>query len=156
MIQDDSNRLPVNTDILIRFFSKICTHPDVWFRGTQCWIWTASRDWKGYAQFGYRWRQWHGRGHQIAFKMFVGTVPEGLQLDHLCRRPSCVNPTHLEPVTSWENSLRGNSIMAIHVRQTHCKYGHEFTPENTYIMSQGGRQCRICRRNQNNDWHHRN
>jgi len=79
-----------------------------------------------------------------------GEVPRGLVLDHLCREPQCVNPDHLEPVTSAENVMRGVGIGVVHASQTHCKRGHEFTAENTYRvpphkgLPNGGRSCRTC------------
>jgi hypothetical protein len=44
--------------------------------------------------------------------MFVGPVPEGLELDHLCRVTTCVRPSHLEPVTTGENVRRRNLALA--------------------------------------------
>lgn len=81
----------------------------------------------------------------------VGPIPEGLSLDHLCRHPWCVNPAHLDPVEHAENVRRGASgikAMARAALQTHCKHGHEFTPENTRISAQGSRVCRACQ----NQW----
>lgn len=73
------------------------------------------------------------------YEAFVGPIPDGLQIDHLCRVRHCVNPAHLEPVTIAENVRRGAAA------QTHCKYGHEYTPENT-VIHHGGRECRTCNR----------
>jgi hypothetical protein len=70
-----------------------------------CWLWTASTDPKGYAQFDFRTR--NTRGHRFVYEALVGRIPEGLDLDHLCRVRRCVNPAHLEPVTRAENLRRG-------------------------------------------------
>lgn len=80
--------------------------------------------------------------HRHYYVRTVGPIPSGLELDHLCRNRACVNPEHLEPVTHAENMLRRS------ISQTHCKNGHEFTPENTYIRPgrDGRRTCRTCQR----------
>lgn len=75
----------------------------------------------------------------------MAKIPDGLHLDHLCRNPMCINPSHLEPVTQKENTLRGFSVPAINARKTECKRGHPFTPENT-IIKKLGKACRICQR----------
>lgn len=113
---------------------------------TGCWIWTGGKL-HGYASFSLG----RGRtvsGHRWSYKTFVGPIPEGLTLDHLCRTPACVNPDHLEPVTMGENTRRGESPGAIAVRTNTCVRGlHELTPENTYVTpSTGFRRCRECRR----------
>lgn len=110
-----------------------------------CWHWTASRS----AQYGYIW--WEGRGwraHKLAYLILVGPIPEGLELDHLCTNPLCVNPDHLEPVTHRENVLRSNNMAGRNARKTHCKWGHEFTQENTYHPPKHPkkRYCRACMR----------
>jgi hypothetical protein len=110
-----------------------------------CWIWTGAKR----GRMGHGHCQWRGRmkgAHIVAYELLVGLVPDGLDLDHTCRNPACVNPAHLEPVTHRENVIvRGTGPFAQRARQTHCLRGHEFTPENTYIhKSRGVRVCRKC------------
>lgn len=110
-----------------------------------CWEWrgrTGSPSGYGYFSVDYK----EVRAHRYAYQLLVGPIPDGLTIDHLCRNPSCVNPDHLEPVTMRENTLRGYGPTGQNARKTHCKRGHEFTTENTYIQSDGNRRCRICDR----------
>ena len=83
--------------------------------------------------------------HRVVYSALRGEIPEGLELDHLCRNRRCVNPWHLELVTGRVNTLRGDALSAINARKTHCIGGHAFTPENTRIWG-GQRICRTCRR----------
>lgn len=82
------------------------------------------------------------RTHRITYERTVGPIPDGHQIDHLCRNRACCNPDHLEPVTPGENTRRGLRK----TMQTHCKQGHEYTPENTKVNGKRGRQCRECAR----------
>ena len=106
-----------------------------------CWGWRGHRDRRGYGVVD--------RGgvkrpaHRVAYELHVGAIPEGLTLDHLCRNRGCVNPAHLEAVTSGENVLRGESPTAINARKTHCIRGHALIPENLYPRKYG-RQCKLC------------
>lgn len=83
------------------------------------------------------------RGHRLTYQHFIGPIPEGLELDHLCRDPKCVNPHHLEAVTHRENTLRGMSQHAIAVRTNTCAKGHSL--DDAYVGPKG-RSCRTCRR----------
>ncbi len=91
-----------------------------------------------------------GSVHIIAYEAWVGPVPNGLVLDHLCRVRSCFNPRHLEPVTEAENIRRGVGATAANSRKEHCKRGHPFSIANTFFCDEAsgnrGRQCRQCRR----------
>lgn len=76
----------------------------------------------------------------------IAEIPNGLELDHLCRNRACVNPYHLDPVSHAENMRRG--VAGLKQREkTHCPVGHEYTAENTYIHPQNGsRNCKACQR----------
>lgn len=108
-----------------------------------CWIWTASLDAHGYGQF-YMPGRGPAKAHRFAYEDLVGPIPRGLEPDHLCRVRHCVRPTHLEPVTRRENYMRGLGPSS-HVKNTHCKRGHEFTLDNTRVLPDGERVCRHCK-----------
>lgn len=104
----------------------------------QCWIWTAAQRSKhhpGYGAFRYKGKQ--QLAHRVAWQMVRGEIPDGLVLDHLCRRPACVNPDHLETTDQGSNVRRS-------LTKTHCKRGHELAGDNLY-HHKGGRACRLCR-----------
>ena len=145
MIPEDSNRVPVNRKLLTRFFNKIVIHPDIVFNGVACWIWIAHRDKNGYARFQFAGES--NNAHRIAFGMFVRIIPVEKHGDHLCRRPQCVNPVHIDDVLPRINILRGEGVAAKHAKKTHCANGHEFTPENVYTNPKrpNNRCCRACR-----------
>lgn len=106
-----------------------------------CWLWTGPLTRGDYGTF----MAPNGkmtRVHRYAYEVMVGPIPEGLELDHLCRVRLCVNPAHLDPVTHAVNVVR-----AYAVRSSHCTNGHPMTAENTYKdPKRGHRQCRTCRR----------
>jgi hypothetical protein len=103
-----------------------------------CWLWMAGIN--GVASSRYGQFQTNGRrvqAHRFAWTDMRGEIPAGLELDHLCRVQSCVNPWHLDPVTHVVNVRRGRAV------KTHCPHGHPYDEQNTYIHK-GVRYCRAC------------
>lgn len=100
-----------------------------------CWEWQGTRQKNGYGALRAGGKT--VRAHRYSYEAFIGSIPEGLQIDHLCRNRPCVNPWHMEPVTARENTRRA--------MRTHCVNGHPFDEENTW-MHKGKRYCRECRR----------
>lgn len=129
---------PVAASVLERFWAKVER-----VESSECWLWLACQDGKGYGLF---WVGRYVRAHRFAYELLVGPIPEGLQLDHLCRVRHCVNPAHLEPVTNRENVLRGEGLPAQAARKTHCPHGHPYDEANTLGRSDGSRVCRTCNR----------
>lgn len=118
-----------------------------------CWVWIGTITEQGY---GHLWNRnaldagLSRLAHRLAYHEFQGPIPDGMELDHTCHDPAtcwdgteclhrrCVNPAHMAVVTGPVNSLRTN-----HTAKTHCKHGHEYTPDNTYL-NHGRRGCRTC------------
>lgn len=128
-------------------------------RSGECWVWQATVSHTGYAMMFIEGKM--RSVHRWSYEHFVGPIPEGLHLDHLCHTMDsscgggtaclhrrCVNPAHLEPVTHAENVRRGLSFAGVEARQTHCHRGHPLTPDNLYDVPSyaGVRRCLTCRR----------
>lgn len=113
-----------------------------------CWLWTAGLDKDGYGTFSIRLenRDRSRRAHRISYELYVGPIPDGLVIDHLCCIRNCVNPKHLEPVTVQENTLRGTSAAGLVARLGVCCRGHDMLGDNVYVSPGGERQCRECKR----------
>lgn len=113
--------------------------------GDGCWEWKGARQ-KGYGAIGAGGKTGGVlRAHRVIYEWLVGPIPEGLDLDHLCRNRSCVNPSHLEPVTRRENLMRADTLPARNTAKTHCPRGHEYNEENTYIQIKAGSRMRSCK-----------
>lgn len=123
------------------------------------WYWTGHINPNGYGYIGLGGRSAGAvTAHRAAHMLFIGPIPEGAVVDHLCRVKHCVNPAHLEAVSQAENMRRGNASFAVALSNrrrgeamTHCKKGHEYTAENTSYEVRGGnrrpsRRCITCRR----------
>lgn len=128
---------PEHRDAARRLLAKVEAGPG------GCWIWTGCLVTKkryGRIRFGGR----TDYTHRASYEIFVGPIPDGLEIDHLCRVHECVNPAHLEAVTRRTNTLRGAGPSAQNARKTVCLHGHPFTEANTYLRPGGGRSCRRC------------
>lgn len=95
------------------------------------------------------------RTHRAAYEALVGPIPEGMDLDHLCRNRACYNPAHLEPVTRSENLRRSNLVGKWQAQKTHCPDGHPYDGANLYITASGGRSCRACKNRQQSEYYFR-
>lgn len=115
--------------------------------GDGCWEWQAARFISGYGHF-----RAMGYAHRIAYEFLVGPIPPGLQIDHLCRNRSCVNPAHMEPVTQTENVRRGLAGAKNRAKAC-CSNDHPFDEPNTYWYPSGSkRACRTCQTESMRRW----
>lgn len=126
-----------------RFMAAVMPVPE-----SGCWLWLGTLQPDGYGKFQKkkscgRWTA--AIAHRVAYEHFVGTIPAGLEIDHLCRVKCCVNPTHLEAVTSRTNQERAENWIYMQGHKIHCRHGHEFDARNTYRWG-GSRYCRTCNR----------
>lgn len=92
------------------------------------------------------------RAHRVAYRTWVGPIPDGLTIDHLCRNRACIEPTHLEAVPAKVNILRGDTLAARNKAKTHCNHGHPFEGDNLRITKTGERVCRACQERAKQAW----
>ena len=123
-----------------RFWSMVMRGGD-----DECWLWTGGHSGSGYGAFSPGKRATPIPAHRYAYESVVGPIPEGLEIDHLCRNRGCVNPKHLEPVTPQENIRRADLANGKGSAATHCPHGHAYDEANTRHYA-GRRHCRACAR----------
>lgn len=119
-----------------------------------CWLWTAHVRPNGYGNFAF-WLNGSIQNlypHRVSYEIAKGPIQAGLVIDHLCRVRHCVNPAHLEQVTTRENVLRGLGIAATNAKKVVCDSGHPLTGENLYVQPRGDRVCRECARRSRRAW----
>ena len=128
-----------------------------------CWIWTGAMHRNGYGKIKASNSRKVTFPHRVVFELVKGKIPDGLQIDHLCRVRACVNPEHLEPVTSRENLRRAGIIDALVARAKSikqegvCSQGHSLTPENVYTYpGTGASHCRQCHAARQKQWQKNN
>lgn len=130
------NKLPPKKTIIEKFEERI-------LKTDSCWNWIGTIKTQGYGTFCFNYKKYYS--HRFSYELYKNKIPEKFEIDHLCRNRKCVNPDHLEAVTSRINNLRSGSPSAINSKKTHCIRGHEFNKENTYF-SKTGRHCKACER----------
>ena len=116
-----------------------------------CWLWPTVDRQTGYGRISVGGSA--QSTHRFAYQTFVGPIPEGYVVDHLCRVRACCNPAHLEPVTNRENTIRGLAPLLArtrHAATTCCPSGHPYDEANTYYNRNGQRSCRACARRRGN------
>jgi hypothetical protein len=110
-------------------------------RSGDCWEWLGPKNQKGYGTiyWALNGRRIEQLAHRASYRLFVGDISEGAVIHHLCENPGCVRPEHLLLVEAGEHSRQHRTLGG-----THCKRGHEFTPENTLVRKNGTRWCLAC------------
>jgi hypothetical protein len=124
-----------------RFYAK--TRRD---EATGCLNWTAAT-WGPQRRYGrISWNGGSALAHRVAWIVERGPIPDGYEIDHLCKNTLCVEVSHLEPVPPHVNRGRAASPSSLNAVKTECPLGHPYNAENTYYDRDGGRDCRACRR----------
>lgn len=134
-----------SAELRSEFERQLVAHTDA-SDPTGCWLWTGGQNGEGYGLTGFRVNGRQVGAHRLSYLLRVGPIPDGHQIDHLCRVRHCLNPAHLEAVTQGENLRRGNSPAMIARRTNICQRGHDLSqPGVAYVRSNGTRVCRPCR-----------
>lgn len=131
--------IPITRVDSVHFFGKVK-------KSSGCWKWLAHKTKDGYGQFAIDRKAYFA--HRVAYTLLKGKIPNGLHIDHLCRHPWCVNPSHMEAVSLVTNTMRGNLGKVQrerHAKRTTCPKGHAKIGDNLVVYQKGGYQCRGCR-----------
>jgi hypothetical protein len=120
-----------------------------------CWIWLGSKSGSGYGRMQRNNKKYFV--HRFVYEIYKGKIPEGYEVDHLCRKRDCVNPEHLEAVTMKENRVRAGNTR----RKDFCKHGHPFSGGNLRLYFNKKRnkfikECRKCHYDYNKSWRLKN
>jgi hypothetical protein len=145
--------VPVDPAICVKILANIVeqVHPDL---DTPCWIWTRFINHDGYGVVW--WRTTLYQLKRVSYTNFVGPIPEGMEIDHLCKVRACGQPAHLQPVLHLENFARSDNVSAFVARTGMCQRGHLMEGDNIKIQGNGHRVCRTCRNISKRDYSARN
>ncbi len=150
-----TERLPTSAYLLSRIFSKIQISTENFYQGDACWEWLGCIPKSGYAQVFFQ----HPLikrtpetylAHKMMYELFVGIVPDGHKVAHLCSTRYCVNPSHLICDTSANLNKTADNAAARNARKTHCNQGHPLSGDNLVTVNRNTRRCRICSNNAQN------
>ena len=149
MITDDP-RIPMDDYDLARFMRKVVVDP------SGCWLWTG---WTNGKYGGFAFGTHKVYAHRVSYQHYVGPMPEGYTIDHLCKVKLCVNPEHLEAVTYHENLRRADAWVGVsqyhRPDQTKCGAGlHDWIPAN-WKKRGNGVKCRLCHNQRNREYKER-
>lgn len=134
------------TDALaVRIVNNISVPGDI--IAESCWLWSGTVRYDGYPQLSLH--DHSQLAHRVAYQVANGPIPDGLEIDHLCRVRHCVNPKHLEAVTRLVNVHRSGANPGVNSRKTQCLLGHPLSGSNLGITRNGARKCMECRRGYN-------
>lgn len=132
-------------------FFKLQINSEKIHNGTPCWEWMGACNAQDYPMLRVGGEHY---AHRVFYLYLVGEIPDGYEVDHTCRNRRCCSPFHLEAVPPDVNRQRRDDAF------THCRQGHEFTEENTFLRQKGGgrfhRICRACNRERVQAFNQRN
>jgi hypothetical protein len=132
----------IQGESLQRFWDKVIRIPE-----HTCWEWIGHQDKDGYGRLRVNYEDL--RAHRVSWELHnKKKIPPKLMVLHRCDNPSCINPDHLFIGTNTDNMqdamAKGRGAPARLKSRTHCKFGHRFTEENTYMITPTKRRCRKC------------
>ena len=150
--------MPKYTPIEFRFWTKVDKNgpvPECLPELGSCWLWMAAQA-NGYGTIRKSITRTMLQAHRVSYELVVGPIPDGYEIDHLCRNPLCVNPAHLDAVTPKVNTNRNMSPVSIAKRSGVCLKGHAMISGNVLVDRKTGyRRCRICRNSSKRGQYHK-